>query len=291
MGNCLNLAQILGTRLVSSLSSASATSIGSQLGLFFARLHCPSTYATVWQHFYDKFSCNDKAARELVFNMTVKPVEERLRAYGYEDARELSRRIHTDFNEPLDTSAQSFVLGDAWPGAVLVEICEGEDPAVGVIDWEFAGFGSGLAGDVAQLLAHLHLYLLATSAILGVTLAIEALISNFTASYRKESKKLGCLWAVEGLDASAPNATTRAMRSAFLLMGREMVNNAVERDCSCSDCQERGAAQCATRVAMVQKGVWYLQRAQANDEDFCAQGSLADLLQAENVLKGLFEDF
>ena len=265
----------------------SVCKLGTRLGNFFAVLHSPQTLGTVLANCVSKISACEYDSRRFIYEATVLPVLTYLLDFNISNASELYRRVYTDFHRADEPSERSFVLGDCWPGAVLAGDTAGQNLDVGVIDWEFAGEGRGITGDMAQLLAHIHLHLLAAPTKSSIRVAIKSLISSITASYHKQSRKDGRDWAVL-LSTRRPTTATRAMRSAFLLHGREMINNAVERDWPCSCCLEKQGSACTLRRTMVEQGAWYLRYAQTDDDQFADELVLARIIQRETILTGLF---
>ena len=270
-----------------SLDSPSAYALGSRLGKFFADLHSRQTFEKVFAKGIPRITVCDCDSRRFIYEATVLPVLTYLEDFHISDASELYRRVYSDFVRPDEPSERSFVLGDSWPGAILVGRLPGEDLVTGVIDWEFASEGRGITGDIAQLLAHIHLHLLAAPAKSSLHAAIKALIFSLTTSYRKQARKNGSDWTVD-LGTKGPTPATRAMRSAFILHGREMIINSVEREWPCSCGLKKQRTACALRKAMVEEGAWYLRIARADDIDFVNQAVLTEIVQKERLLLGLF---
>jgi hypothetical protein len=143
------------------------SSIGDRLGTFFATLHSRTTYTKIlWQHRIEHFQI--PAIKEIVLNHAIKPVRDQLKLFpellSLDEADVITDLLVEDFQRDTLDDERSFVLGDSWTGAVLVEpdgltspaSPDASSPRVGVIDWEFATFGRGLHGDIAQLLSHLE---------------------------------------------------------------------------------------------------------------------------------------
>ena len=207
---------------------------------------------------------------------------------------DLFERVKEDFEREESTAELSFNLGDAWTGAVLLgQRADNNDVVVGVIDWEFAGFSRGLAGDIAQLLAHFHLSLLSAAAA-GSSLyeILRALISSLTTTYREISVRNGSLWTKLGTSTVVDeNALAmKAMRSTLLLYGREMINNSIERGWSCSCCESRQIEDCDLRKLMVEKGVWCLRSAGPHQQAFKESIGRDAWKMEDSALSGLFND-
>ena len=272
------------------LTSPVGCIFGARLGEFFAKLHSQSAYHLVSLQYPTYFQDRDDTSKKLIYQLTVLPIEGYLNDFAIADAAELSRRVAADHHGADSDSVRSFVLGDSWPGAILVNAIDPASPAISVIDWEFAGIGRGVTGDIVQLLAHLHLHRLAAAEASPLRQATEALMLSMVCSYRSEAQKQGRTWA-QGLFSSAmPNAVSRAMRSAFLLLGREIINNAIERDWACLCCQSRPKMGdgCELRREMVHLGAWYLRAARADEADFCREESLHSALAGDVYLRELF---
>ncbi|KAF5343327.1 hypothetical protein D9758_014194 [Tetrapyrgos nigripes] len=180
-----------------------------------------------------------------------------------------------------------FSVGDLWTGSILVS--ENAE-RIGLIDFEFAGKARPLQ-DMAQLGAHLHLQAIAmasrnlkesSSSSLTVTTFVKALY----AAYHSHSRELEVFWLQDGdgddNDSVNNEDHRRAVRSAWILHGREMIYNAIGRDwgfysshCGSGDAidvQEIGKAEIQKK--MMEKGVWYVEMAhkigseEAEGEDF-----------------------
>ena len=264
--------------------------VGSRLGQFLGDLHAPHRVI-----FDREPNPSDVAAkRNVELEWAVKPIERHLQKCDIPDAKELYDRIVEDF-QPTDSSAEepSFVLGDLTPGAILLDdLSDSEESTrLGVIDWEFSGRGRGMHGDMAQLLAQVHLHLIAAKehSRQGATSAIEAFIDGITTAYRTQRRETDPTWGtsqislddhhsstpppVQGTQAVAATAATRMLRSAFILHGREMINGAFDLDwhceyCCCCRAEPENKEKCALIKTMVDRGVWYLRTATASDVEF-----------------------
>jgi hypothetical protein len=138
--------------------------VGSRLGLFFARLHHPETCAGILSHHSLKdFQLPEM--REVVLEFVMKPIAGLIKLFpdlaSNDEADALGLTLVEDFKRETLEDERSFILGDTWTGAVLVDpsftTSEDESRTLGVIDWEFATFGRGVHGDMAQFLAHFGL--------------------------------------------------------------------------------------------------------------------------------------
>lgn len=294
--------------------------VGSRLGQFLGDLHAPH------RAIFDRNpSPSDVAAkRNVEFEWAVKPVERHLSRFDVPDAKELYERIVEDFQPTDSAGEQSFVLGDLTPGAILLgDLSSGEQTPLGVIDWEFSGQGRGMHGDMAQLLAQVHLHLIAAQEHNRqiASTAIEALTDGITTSYRMQRREADPAWGASltplvnrnspipplKAAAAAAAAETRMLRSAFILHGREMINGAFDLDWHC-DCSYRYAGSETVKETerekekytlvqtMVERGVWYLRTSTASNVDFVREENWKNAVMEEkgrvlvNMLWGSSED-
>lgn len=249
--------------------------LGSRLGQFMGDLHSPDKVTL------DRASSpSDVAAKRAVeLEWAVKPIEGHLRTFHIQNATELYTRVIEDFQRTDSIDEQSFALGDLTPGAILLGNLSDEPTPLGVIDWEFSGRGRGIHGDIAQLLAQVHLHLIAHGPKEApATSLIKAFLDGITSSYRTQRQKADKTWTPPiplgrgpPLPPPATGALTRTIRSSFILHGREMINAAVDLDWPCECCDEgsqKEKEKCTLIRKMVDRGVWYLCTAGANEADF-----------------------
>jgi hypothetical protein len=245
--------------------------MGKSLGGFFGELHSAQTKSLVGEEYLEEFY--NPMVEEVIFEGAVRPIEGYLDKYHISNGPELYRRVLEDFQRINTTEEQGFILGDLWTGGILVG--PSTNDAIGVIDWEFSGLGRGVSSDMAQLLAHLHLHLLASPSGSGTRRSVDELIQSLGSSYRHRIQALGQVlipslkWT--GSIPEVPVSTSvfaQTMRSTFLLHGREIINNAIERKWACKCCTLDSANDCLLTNAMVNRGAWYLNIAQANEEQF-----------------------
>ncbi|KAK1765995.1 kinase-like domain-containing protein [Phialemonium atrogriseum] len=264
-------------------TAATAALLGHRVGAFFAELHRPSTLAHIHLHSPPSdLAILDRApiTAPLVRSAAVEPIRFRLRSPGgLTDAAEadaLYARVVGDFeraNAPAGESCLS--IGDCHPGAILVDPVllllsggddEGEVPDMGVIDWEFstARRGRGANGDAAQFLASVHA--------LWLSLAPGSPAWKATGAFGRamcEGYAEGAGYA--GRDVRMDPAVVGISRSALILHGRELINQAVERPWG-----SRGRSV----AEMVREGIWYLERAGDGVDEMLEQGNW-DLLMGE----------
>lgn len=262
--------------------------IGSRLGQFLGDLHTP--HSVILDTDLSPSTITAKRAVELEW--AVKPIEHHLRKFGISDAKELYDRVIEDFQRTDSAEEQSFVLGDLTPGAILLGELSEEPTPLGVIDWEFSGRGRGMHGDMAQLLAQVHLHLIAHGHNQTVSSAIAALIDGITTAYRTQRRETDPTWTSlipfdqnpSTLPAKEAAAATRMLRSAFILHGREMINGAFDLDwhCECCGSARPEKEKCAIVKTMLDKGVWYLRKATASDVKFVREDNWKNVAAEEN---------
>lgn len=260
--------------------------VGSRLGQFLGDLHAPHRVISD----RDTSPSDVIAKRDVELEWAVKPIKRHLEKFDILDAKELYNRVVEDFKHADGAEEQSFVLGDLTPGAILLGNMSEVPTPLGVIDWEFSGRGRGMHGDMAQLLAQVHLHLIANARNRAVTSVITAFIDGITTSYRTQRREADTIWAsLIPLDHSSSTppmmgaAVTRMLRSSFILHGREMIDGAFDLDWHCECCDARGEKEkCALINTMVDRGVWYLRKATASDVEFVRQDNWKSVSAEEN---------
>ncbi|KAG8832320.1 hypothetical protein FRC20_007924 [Serendipita sp. 405] len=189
---------------------------------------------------------------DVVFELAVKGVEDKLASLGVGDSAVLGNRVATAFEdskqliyeqEGLRPANVPVVLsmGDFWPASVLVD---GENHRLGLIGWEFAHTSLPLS-DIAQFSAYLNLYSLVYTSIDW----LSGFILTFMNSYISHSRQLEAAWL-------SPTLSRSLLRHAVILHGREMVNIAMERD---------WGTDSPSRSELVNAGCRYLRLAGDND--------------------------
>jgi hypothetical protein len=256
--------------------------IGDRLGAFFAALHTSRIAGGASQ------VAEQSLNYLVVLDATVKPVLERLKVH--EDAAQLYSRVLKDYTRDPLPEEKCVTLGDCHPGAVLLpgwaELVGHSDhhPTLAAIDWEFSTTcGRGVNGDMAQFLASTHchwLYLRALGKagdsglpVVPALRATEGLMHGICTRYAHVSR----------LDTKLhPAATRQLLRSAFILHGREMINQSTWRD------WELGSSAITKDeldVDMVSVGADYLRLAGDSVEDMLGQSTRLD---NERMIKRLF---
>jgi len=246
-------------------------SIGTKLGRFFAGLHSAWTLERL-------LSSPDRGAdyldnpdmRDVVYSQAIKPVRSQLILFpdliSGSEANKVCDILEADFLRAIAPEERSFVLGDCWTGAVLVNT--DSRPKVGVIDWEFASIGRGVHGDMAQLLAHLESFKTAAEhrgeTFMGTYgLAVEELMMGLVETYRKNSSR-----------HESKELRRNVRRSACLAHGAEIINCAFWKVWICEDVRcmrEHGHTkvvhECDLVKKMVKKGIESLRMAEEDTQE------------------------
>ena len=85
--------------------------------------------------------------------------------------------------------------------------------------------------------------------------------------------------------SSKPNSDFHIFRSALILHGREMINQAIERDWCCSTPEESFALV----HGMVESGAWYLERAGDDVEGMLENSNWEEMLKEDHrIMLSLF---
>ncbi|KAK9354973.1 kinase-like domain-containing protein [Lipomyces doorenjongii] len=280
--------------------------IGLRLGQFLADLHSRSTLDSLTPETVLGFE--NPSMIEIVREAAVLPIAKYLQMFEIQEAEQLAEVVAEDFELSFPDAEKSFTVGDLWTGGILISGTKmnstfsgegqvetkvnGNEANIGVIDWEFAGPGAGVYGDMAQLFAHLHLHLLAAEQGSLLHEITKVLIEAIADSYHERSRLKRAIWIVadlapdEKLSASkAPQGSSsaaRILRSAFILHGREIINNAIERDWSAFyEKSGTGEDENVLVRSMVQTGAWYLRAAKETVEQFVSDENWRHLCSAK----------
>lgn len=244
--------------------------LGAKLGKFFAGLHSKETRRTVSAR-HPRRDFENPQMRAIVITHAIEPVLGYLKLFpnlmSNEEAEHLFSLVVDDFERKEPEEELSFVLGDCWTSAVLSNIHD----QTGVIDWEFASFGRGPHGDMAQLLAHLELLRISAGQDDGQHFPIHLrnitmLLKGLTSAY------VDTVPGPSSVDSHLEMEATIS-RSARLSYGAEAVNCAFRKKwrCVAPSCQSRDdhgseAHKCALVRRMVEHGLWYLRHADENTQ-------------------------
>ncbi|OAS99998.1 uncharacterized protein BDCG_16409 [Blastomyces dermatitidis ER-3] len=184
----------------------------------------------------------------------------------------LSEIVEQDYERGISGEERSFIIGDLWPGGILIDSSDPSAlmPKLGVIDWEFSGPGRGVNGDMEGMNDSYH--------------------ARNLANY-------GNLWTLASSTPSDPPPPTspvaRRFRSAIIIHGREIINNAIGNDWSgfCADPGDENEKNGLVR-SLVRTGVQLLRFAGHTTAEFVDRQNWKQLLHSTEakVIVGLFLD-
>ena len=185
---------------------------------------------------------------------------------------------------------------------------------LGIIDWEFATVGKtgrGVNGDMSQFLAPLRLLMMNSKPRetandnnnsgddkngngLLVYEAVKAFVNGVATSYavssglrQRMSAALSSWSAQKGKkdeikEEKEGDPILEIFRSALILFGREMINQAVDREWTDTSNTTSGTSSSSVKERMVKAGAWYLERAGESVEEMMGEeGNLRVLLMGE----------
>lgn len=272
-------------------SQEASQRLGSRIGEFFGQLHSPGSRDLARMAVSGDLA--NPLSKDLILQAAVITIDEYLTQFDIPNAKILFSRVLADYQRVNTPAEQCFVLGDLTPGAVLLAAPGDGSQSMGIIDWEFSGLGRGPNGDMSQFLAVLHLLLMATSPRSQRHRILDSLIQGVCLAYHQHSSKwLGRLYLrvpsqgnVMHPDLETRSESLQIFRSALILHGREMINNAVEQEWHDSPYKERSVLI----QEMVHKGAWYLKIAGDDIEGMLDAANVEELLKEDNrVMLGLF---
>lgn len=183
------------------------------------------------------------------------------------------QRLVEDIRTPQYAYPACLVHGDFNFGNIMLPLSPDlDDLRPFIIDWEFATTnGRGVNGDVSEFLSILHCRLVSArrqQPALGDLL--RQLCNSFSSGYR-QTAALEC--KMERGDLSS-----QLYRSTLLLNGRDMINYAKD---ACTEDE--------TFDEMMGIGLWYLERACDNMDDFLQKSNLSELVKEdEGLVRSLF---
>ncbi|KAF3484094.1 uncharacterized protein GIQ15_03418 [Arthroderma uncinatum] len=266
--------------------------IGEKLGEFFADFHAEETLNSIKSYGNDPTMTwfENGSMKEVVREAAVSTIRRYLCQFNCVESEELSKIVEEDFErQEVFDGEQCFNVGDLWPGGILIGLPSKtsqdltavvEENNIGVIDFEFSGLGRGVNGDMAQLLAHLHLYSIAWGncgeQFKPIHKGVLALAEGLCSSYTRHSYSAKAPWQLYSASLQPPASSHAAgiFRSALILHGREVINNAVENDWSSyciktfDDSQRADGKDTNLTRKMVDTGVSCLQMAGRTIEEF-----------------------
>jgi Phosphotransferase enzyme family len=245
-----------------------AKSIGKRTGQFFANLHSQTTLDLVL-HSSSISNLTNSFAFDVVVDNCIKPIGDKLLQYlpnpnappshEADYAENLFKRVLDNFVTPTPPAEQSFVLGDFYPGSILLPNDANSDSPIAVIDWEFSGLGKGPHADMSQCLAHFYIALATCAETSERHVAVWNLASGVCDAYRTLS--MHWLGPVDPrvLDDERNRRRLEMLRSALILYGGEIVSQGCDENCPFSS-----TAQFNT---LCKNGVWYIERAGSSIEE------------------------
>ncbi len=251
--------------------------IARRIGILFAQLHSSESAEKIrFSGFEAVLSLLERStSKSVIYEAAVQPVLLRLQEQGGLDtatAHRLYARVEQDFERKAYAGEPSLSMGDFHPGCILVSPLQDwpDDAAsgvdVGVIDWEFTKLnGRGISGDIPQLLASLHCQLLSLAEGSPAYEATLCFARTVCTAYASQAQL-----AAKTVDRSARNPMMGICRSALILLGRETINQAIDRQ------WESGGTSVKE---MVQAGAWYIERAGEDVQDMLQEDNWNDLLR------------
>lgn len=219
-------------------------------------------------------------------------IQEYLTKFNVPNAQKLFHRVLADYQRVNMPEGRCFILGDFTPGAILLAASGDGTQSMGIIDWEFSSEGRGANGDMAQFLAVIHLLLMAAPPGSQRHIALDSLIRGLCSAYHKHSSRRldqqGLLMLsksdVAQTEPRTGSQNLQILRSALVLHGREMINNAVEQEWPAPH-KERNILVQET----VQRCAWYLEKAGDSVEEMLDLKNVEELIKGDGgVMLGLF---
>lgn len=272
---------------LSSTSNSAVSHLGSSLGAIMAAIHGPSTQALLKSSPSTYTSLCSAVSRPIVRQFAVLPIEGRIK--DYPNASALYAATLEEFDTPKYTYPPSLTFGDFHPGSVLLphpdspssssssstpSSSASSSPTPILLDWEFArADGRGVNGDMAQFLASIRCELYHhhhSSANPALHANLLLFTKHLCASYREAAQL--------HVKRDADDVNLKLLRSACSLHGREVVNLAHDVYADSPEFRK-----------MVDVGVWYLQTAGKDAEEFATEGNWERLKgEDEGMIQSLF---
>jgi hypothetical protein len=265
--------------------------VGMRVGQFLAAIHSMDMSSIDSERFVNEDT------RRLVKELVIDKMGEAFERFGYTGAQAQGwcATIADEFEAGVSGGRGVFSMGDLWTGSILVNA---DGSMVGLVDWEFAGEARPLQ-DIAQLCAshflsqtpeiicqrggliicvgsHIRSLLMSLPSSSTSKPPITAFTHALQTAYREHTRAANPPWFRD------PTSRDAAIKSAWILHGREMVNNAGERYlgiCVALGAEE-GEAEEMVRC-MVKCGIGYLCGPQVagnkwNGESFLTMFCLED---------------
>ncbi|KAE9364853.1 hypothetical protein N431DRAFT_550233 [Stipitochalara longipes BDJ] len=218
--------------------------LGSRIRGFSAELHSPSTRQLASTA--TSGNLENPVTKDLVFEAGMLTIQEYLAQFKIPDAQMLFHWVLADYQRSNMPEGRCFILGDFTPGAILLAESGDGTQSMGVIDWEFSGEGRGPNGDMLQFLAAIHLLLMAAPPGSRCHNALDLFIQGVSSAYNKHSSR-------------------RLEQQDLLMLSKP----------------DAAQAEAVLVQEMVQKGVWYLERAGDSVEEMLDPANLKELIQGD----------
>lgn len=268
LGKLVNIVQFLRTaaKNPSIASDEQIAHIGSTVGQAFALTHSQGTTKRILENTETAQVLTHSMAESVVWKAAIEPVQERLA--GRQNGQLLYDRIVQEWKSPKYETRTCFSLGDFTPGTVLLK-----DPSSGssdltpiIVDWEFAQVnGHGVNGDIAQFLASICCEIISAKGDSVLHASLLHFTTNFCTGY--------CEAAKLHFKQAADDGNLQLLRSAFIMAGREIINQAHDVYGKSEYFQD-----------MLDRGVWYVEHAGADMEEFIGDRNWAEIIKEDGLL-------
>jgi hypothetical protein len=267
LGKLVNIVQFLksGTATAEQIAH-----IGSTVGQAFALTHSQDAAKNILKDAKAAQILTHSMAKDVVWKAAIEPVQERLA--GCSNGQKLYHRIVQEWQAPHYKYRTCLSLGDFTPGTILLQSPQpGGDLTPIIVDWEFAQLnGYGVNGDIAQFLASMCCEIIGARDNSDLYNSLLNFTTSFCQAYR-DAAKLHIRRTVE-------DENLQLLRSAFILTGREIINQAF-------DVYRKSIYFEDT----LQRGVWYVEHAGADMEEFIGRGNWDEVVMEEGMmLQSLF---
>ncbi|KAH8590043.1 kinase-like domain-containing protein [Bisporella sp. PMI_857] len=272
LGHLVNIIQFLKTVATTSgiATKDQIARIGSTVGQAFALIHSQATADTIREDHKITQVLTHCMAKDVVWKAAIEPLENRL--HNRPNGRKVFDRVKEEWESPRYEYSKCLSIGDFTPGTLLLRSPQaGSDLTPIIADWEFAQInGHGVNGDIAQFLASMCCELINSKVDPIFHIMLSEFVSNFCRGYREVAKLQ--------FKKSANDGNLQLLRSTFILSGREIINQAHDVYGKSDFFQD-----------MVDQGVWYVEHAGADVEEFFEQRNWSEIVKEEGrLLQSLF---
>lgn len=243
------------------------TRIGFILGHSLAEMHSPETMCRINSSPEVSAVLSQSLTDDVVWYLSMDPFAEYVADIPKSDV--YYQRLVKDIKNPAYVYPRCLVHGDFHFGNIMLPLASnsknGMRPAV--IDWEFANSnGRGANGDISEFLSLLHCRIIsARRQKPRLAKLLRKLCNSFCEGYRQRAG-LKCSMRPED-----PNS--QIYRSALLLSGRDIINYANDACLKDESFDE-----------MVKTGLWYLEVAGDDMNDFLREANRAILKDEDEAL-------